>query len=188
MTKQRTGKPGWGKAPKVRADAKLKNLSEEDQEEMWLMLHPVDPLETPALSADQVMLHAQDEYGVSVAQSSFYEWRSWWESQRQIIAARKMSDHFKEELAKDPDASATHIEKMGKVIFASQMVKDGNIKGFVALAKLRLAQEKLDQDARRIALLEKAAEERDKIKGVMENGKLSPEEKEATIRTIFRMG
>lgn len=58
---------------------------------------------------------------------------------------------------------------------------------FTRLAKVQLDRRSLDHDARKIALLEKAAAERDAAKAVAGDAALTPEQKEAKMRGIFGM-
>jgi hypothetical protein len=142
MANERTGKPGWGKTPKVRRDAKLKNLPEEAQEEMWLMLHPVDPVASPPLPPEEVLVHVQEEYGITASQSTFYEWHSYWHIQREIIAARKLADQSTAALAAKPGFTARDSREIGQIIFTAKMLREENWKGFSTISKLGIADEK----------------------------------------------
>jgi len=55
------------------------------------------------------------------------------------------------------------------------------------LTKAKLEERKLEHDARRIALLEKKAEQADAARKVTENGELTPEQRDAEYRRIFGM-
>jgi len=187
MTK-RADKPTWDKpAPKVRADAKLKNLPEEDQETLWLLLHPTDP-ETPGYTLEAALVHIQEEHDFSVSLSTLSEWRAWYQLKRRMDAARERADQTKLELLKDPNLSAEDIEKVAQTVFTAEALESGNVKGFVALAKLRLANRALDHDERRIALLEQKAAAHDAAKKVSDDDTLTAEEKAARMKQIFRMG
>lgn len=141
MTK-RADKPTWDKpAPKVRADAKLKNLPEEDQETLWLLLHPTDS-ETPAYTLEAAMVYIQEEHDFSVALSTLSEWHSWYQLKRRMDAARERADQTKLEMLKDPNFSTEYIEQAGLAVFQAEAVETMNVKAYVALCKLSLAREK----------------------------------------------
>jgi hypothetical protein len=55
------------------------------------------------------------------------------------------------------------------MVFTAETLEDGNVKGYVALAKLRLASRALDHDARRLAVLEAKAAFADAVKAAAEN-------------------
>lgn len=141
MTK-RADKPAWDKpAPKVRADAKLKNLSEEDQETLWLLLHPTDP-ETPPYTLEAALVYIQEEHDFSVSLSTLSEWRSWYQLKQRVDAARERAEQTRLELLKDPNLSPEDIEKVAQTVFTAEAVETMNVKAYVALAKLNIARNK----------------------------------------------
>jgi hypothetical protein len=141
-----------------RADAKLKNLPDEAQEALWEYLHPADPEErrrTLAEAQSEVPLR----HGFTVSLGSLSEWRSWYALRRRMNAARERADQTRIELLKDASLRPDEIEKVAQAVFTAETLEAGNVKGYVALAQLRLKARQLDHDARKLALLEAAAAE-----------------------------
>lgn len=146
--KQRTGKPPWDKAPrKVNPKAKLKNLPEEDQEALWLLMHPTDETVTP-YTLEAAMVHVLEEHDISVAVSTMGEWHSWYSLKLRMDAATERATQTAEELTKNTDMSPEDIERVAQTVFTAESLASGNLKGYVALAKLNLAKTKaqLDRD------------------------------------------
>jgi hypothetical protein len=141
MAKKRTGMPGWDHAPKVRSDAKLKNLPEADQETLWVMLHPTEVGQDPR-SLEEVLVHIEADHGFSVSLSTLSEWRSWYALQRRMNHAAERAQQARLELAKDPNISPDDIERIAQTVFTAETLEAGNVKGYVALAKLQLARNK----------------------------------------------
>lgn len=141
-----------------RADAKLKNLPDADQEALWEYLHPSDPEERR-----RTLGEAQSEvplrHGFTVSLASLSEWRSWWALRRRMNAARERAEQTRLELLKDASLRPDEIEKVAQAVFTAETLEAGNVKGYVALANLRLKGRQLDHDARKLALLEAAAAE-----------------------------
>jgi len=54
-------------------------------------------------------------------------------------------------------------------VFTAEMLEAGNVRAYVALAKLRLVNRQVDLDERRIELLEKKAQFADLVKKAAEN-------------------
>ena len=63
--------------------------------------------------------------------------------------------------------------------------ESGNVKAYVALAKLSLAHRALDLDTRRLAILEAKAAQADAAKDVLGTS-LSPEEQNRRLREILK--
>lgn len=146
------------KQKKPRADSKLKNLPEADQEGFWLLMHPADA-ETPAWTLEAVVGHIFDTYQLFVSISTLSEWHSWYALKRRMEAAAERANQTSIELAKNSDLTPEDIERVAQTVFTAETLEAGNVKGYVALAKLRLASRALDHDARKLALLESAARE-----------------------------
>ncbi len=177
--KKREGRPGWvPEAPKVRSDAKLKNLSAEDQETLWLLMHPTDK-ETPGRTVEEMLVHIQEEHGFSVSLSTFYEWHSYYLQEQRMAKAAERAHQAKLQLAADPSISPEDLDRVAQTIFTAEMLETGNVKAYVALAKVGIARKALDHDARRIALLEAKAARMDalenKAKELKSRGGLSKE-------------
>jgi hypothetical protein len=143
---------------KPRADAKLKNLPDTDQEALWGWLHPQDP-DAKVMTLEEAQGEVPLRWGFTVSLSVLSEWRSWYALRRRINAARERADQTRLELLKDATLRPEEIEQIAQTIFTAETLEAGNVKGFVALAKLRLQSQKVDLDRRRITLLEESAAE-----------------------------
>jgi hypothetical protein len=170
----------------IRADAKLKNLPAEALEELWLMRNPGEDGEKLTLEA--IAVEVPLRYGFTCSVSSLSEFYKWLRLRKRIEGARLRAEQTKWELAKDPSMTPEDLERAAQTVFTAETLEAGDVKGYVALAKLRLASRALDHDARRLAVLEKKAAQADEAAGVAHNQKLTPEEKAAELKRIFRMG
>lgn len=151
-----------------RPDAKLKNLPEADQEALWDWLHPSDP-DAKRMTLDEAQAEVPLRWGFTVSRSSLSEWRAWYALRRRMNAARERAEQTRLELIADGTLTPDAIEKAAQTVFTAESLDGGNVKAFVALAKLNLARRKLDQDERRIALLEKKASAYDELKKAAES-------------------
>ena len=172
---------------KPRADSKLKNLPDSEQEALWELLHPQDAEATP-WTLDALAVDIQERLGFSVSLSTVSEWRSWYALKRRMEMAAQRANQTSIELAKNSDLTPEDIERVAQTVFTAETLQGGDVKGYVALAKLRLASRALDHDARRLAVLEAKAAQADEAAGLAHNHKLTPEEKAAELKRIFRMG
>lgn len=176
------GKPAWDAAPstrKVHANAKIKNLAEDDQETLWLLLHPTDST-VPAYTLEAALVHLQEEHGVECALSTLSEWHSWYALRKRMENAQARADQAKLEwLRENPEASPDELEKLGQMVFTAESIEGGNIKGFVALMRERSRRKALEIDAQKLAILQRKADRLDeleaKAKEIKTGGGLSPE-------------
>lgn len=189
MPAKRKGKPAWDAAPSTRkthANAKVKNLPDEAQEELWLLLHPTDTT-VPPYTLEAAMVHLLDEHGVECALSTFSEWHSWYALKMRMEKAAARAQQATLEFAKaHPDATPDDLEKYGQMIFSAESIEHGDAKTFTALMRERSRRMSLEIDSRRIVLLEKkakAADEAAELKRQLNaGGKLMPaQEREAIL-------
>lgn len=146
--KQRTGKPDWDRAErKVHSNSKIKNLPAEDQETLWLLMHPTDS-SVPAYTVEEGMVHLLEEHQRSVSSSTFYEWVAWYALKLRMEAASERANQTALELTRNSDMSPDDIERVAQTVFTAESLADGNVKAYVQLAKLNLAKTKhqLDRD------------------------------------------
>ena len=172
------------KIKKPRADSKLKNLPEADQEALWLLMHPADA-ETKAWTLDAVAVHVQDTHRISVALSTLSEWHAWYALKRRMEMAAQRANQTSIELAKNSDLTPEDIERVAQTVFTAEALQHQDVGAYVQLAKLRLASRSLDHDARRLAVLEAKAAQVDQAKDVLQT-KLSPEEQTRRLREILK--
>ena len=172
----------------IRTDAKLKNLTDEEKETLWGFRYP-DPEDEDAEKLTYMTIASEklpEMCGFTVSLSTLSDFYSWYKQVRRLREARKRAEQAKVQmLEENPDASLEDLERLGQMVFTSETVADGNIKGFLGLLKINSANRKLELEERRVALLEKkaaaadmAAEQMQKLK---DGGDLLPEEERAAI-------
>jgi hypothetical protein len=170
----------------VRADAKLKNLPDEILDTLWRFRNPEEDGEKLTLEA--ILVQLKDERGIEVSISTLSEFYKWLRFKRRMESAQDRAQQAREEMLKDPTINADDIERVAQAVFTAETMEDGNVKGFVALAKLRIANKQLQIDERRIELLERKAAQADQAKTVSDDDALTAEEKATRMKQIFRMG
>jgi hypothetical protein len=189
MSAKKKARPDWDAAPrKPRADAKVKNLPEEDQETLWLLVHPTDK-ETPPYTLEALAVHVLEEHGFEPALSSLSEWHSWYAQKRRTEKAMARASQAKLEwLNENPEATPEDLERLGQMVFTAEALEGGNVKAFVSLMRENSRRKALEIDSRKLAILEKKAQERDEAKGVVDGEEMTEAEKVARLKQLFRMG
>jgi hypothetical protein len=161
----------------IRADAKLKNLPPEILEELWRYRNPEE--DGRKLTYVEVLAELQSAHGISSSLGALSEFYSWLRLERRMQAARNRAEQARTLLAQDPAATPEAIARVGQMTFTAEMVQDGNVKAFVSLEKLRILERQINQDERRLALLETKARRMDeleaKAKEIKQAGGLSAE-------------
>lgn len=166
---------------KPRADAKLKNLSDQQQEDLWRCLHPSEGEDRKPMTLEEAQGEVPLRYGFTVSLSALSEWRSWYALKRRTESTLSRIDQAQEELRKaDPNVSAEKLEQLGQMIFTAESIEGGQVKAFVALMRERSRREELEINKRKLALLEDAARQaKAKLEAAMtaakSGGGLTPE-------------
>lgn len=145
----------------IRADAKLKNLPKEILEELWRYRNPEE--DGQKLTYVEVLAELQARHGIASSLGALSEFYSWLRLERKMEAARNRAEQARLLLAQDPDATPAAIARVGQMTFTAEMVQDGNVRGFVALEKLRILERQVNQDERKLALLETKARRLDEL-------------------------
>jgi hypothetical protein len=154
----------------IRTDAKLKNLPAEKLEDLWLCRYPTDP--ESKLTYEDILVALPDMVGFTVSRSTLSEFYAWLKQKRRMQRALERSEQAKRELMdQNPDASPEDLERLGQMIFTSETVENGDIKGFVALMKANNTKRKLKLEERRIKMLEAKAQRADNAKEELEKQK-----------------
>lgn len=173
--------------PSVRADAKLQNLPAEALDELWALRHPEVEGDRVWTLTD-VAAWVPERFGFSVATSAVANFYQWLALKRRMELASDSARQTRLELLKNKDLSPEDIDRAAQAVFTAETLAEGNVKGYVALAKLTLARRSLDLDSRKLKLLEAKAAQADAASAVMGDGKLTEEEKAHRLKNIFRMG
>lgn len=162
----------------IRADAKLKNLSKEIQEDLWRMRNPEEGGEKVTFEA--ILVWLESEHGVSSSLGALSGFFSWLRLEKRFERAGSIADQVREELAKGEEYSAEDIERVAQRIFTAEAMDGGDIQSFVALARLRLENRKLDHDARRLVMLEAKVAKQEAaeaaMKAIQSDEKLTPDQ------------
>lgn len=185
-----------------RSDAMLKNLPDEVQEQLWQLIRP-DDLSSDAMSVAELQAEIPLRHGFTIGLTALYEWRSWYGLRRRLARARLRAQQAELEAAQDGSLDAAAIARVGQVAFTSEAVDAVDVKAFVQLEKLRmeqagrelLAREKerdfqlrkqaLEQNERRIHLLEQAASDaKAKLEALTAKAKSKGGISEETLREI----
>lgn len=161
----------------------LKRLPEQALEDLWRMRNPEEGGEPMTLEA--ICVEIPKLYGVSCSMGALSNFYKWLRLKRRMAEAKSRSQQVVEELAKEGRMSAEELMEAGQMVFASETLDDGNVKAFVQLLKVRNDSKRLDQESRRIVLLEKKAARMDKaesdIAAIRENKTLTDEEQRLAI-------
>jgi hypothetical protein len=166
----------------IRSDAKLKNLPREVRDHLWRFRNPEEDGEKVRFI--DILLYLKGK-GIESSLGALSEFFAWERAERRMEGARARAEQARTLLAADPNATPEDVARVGQMVFTSEMVDAGNVKAFVALEKLRMQQQALDHDRRRITLLEaNAAQAKAKLDALAtaakSGGGLTPE----TLRQI----
>lgn len=145
----------------IRADAKLKSLPPEALDLLWRMRYPEEDGLKYTYSAILAMLPAS--YGISSSLAALSEFYSWLRLKRRIEGAAARAQQVRLELAKDPSVTPEDLERMAQTVFTAETIEDGDIKNYVALATLRLNRQRVDQDERKLKIIEAKANRLDEL-------------------------
>jgi hypothetical protein len=140
----------------VRADAKLQNLPEEAQEELWELRHPEEE-GGRVWTLTEIAAWVPGRFQFEVSKTTVGEFYQWLTLKKRCDAAAARALQAKIELAKDPDINSDDIERMGQTIFAAEALEIGDVRAYVALAKLKLAKSKQALESQK---LEQAAKDK----------------------------
>jgi len=138
----------------IRADAKLKNLPAEALEDLWLMRNPGEDGEKLTLEA--IAVEVPLRFGFTCSVSSLSEFYKWLRLKKRMEAAQERALQTRLELAKDPSMTPEDLERAAQMVFTAETLEDGNVKGYVALAKLRLASSKQQIEREKITASSKS--------------------------------
>lgn len=102
-----------------------------------------------------------------------------------MSAAAERAAQVRLELAKDSSITPDDLERIAQTVFTAETLEGGDIKSYVALAKLNLQRRSLELDTRKLAILEAKAAQADQAKDILTQ-KLSPEEQNRRLREILK--
>lgn len=165
---------------KHRADSNLKTLPEEQQSEI------ITRLNAKGGSYKAVCEWLRAEWDVATSIGALSEFYSWHQLRTQVKEAESDTQTLQELLsASEFGLSAQQVQEAGNLMFVMRATKQQDAKSYVAMAKLLLQKQKLDVEARKVALLEAKAAKADAADGIAKDGTLSKEDKQKRIFEIF---
>lgn len=169
---------------KPRSDSVIEGLppAQREQVSTWLSAENRSYAETVKLIGA--------EFGVRTSVGALQAWFSQVERPRQYAQAKGLADNFATLLEGKFDDANIKLAK--QLAFEELSRPDRSVSTAKALlkivgdsAKLQLAKQKVDLDARKVALLELKAAQAAQAEAVTKNGELTPEQKNARMREIF---
>lgn len=171
--------------------AKLLGLPRATRDEIWELRFPVDEEQTALTYAD-LLVHIKSVYGVSSSMGALHYFFTEEKQKREFEAAQDFSKNAELEMLKDPNVSPEAAAMFAQYCFTAKVAKTGDLKGFVALEQLRVAQQTLElkgrqveQEDRRIKLLEKKAAQLDEaeaaLRAIRGNTALSEDEQRKAV-------
>jgi hypothetical protein len=86
------------------------------------------------------------------------------------------------------DWDAASIERLRQMVFEFMTTPDADLEATERMFKLLLKSRDQEVDRRKLVLLEQKAKQADEAAGISNNTKLTPEEKAAELKRLFRMG
>lgn len=167
----------------IRADAKLKNLPGEMLETLWRLRNPED--DGQKLTFVEVLAWLNLEHGIDSSLGALSEFYSWLRLKRRIESAAARATQVRMQLAKDSSITPDDLERIAQTVFTAETIEGGDVDAFVKLATLRLNSRRVDQDERKLKMLEAKAAQLDQAKDVLTT-KLSPEEQNRRLREILK--
>lgn len=139
--------------PDYQATAKLLNLSAERKEQLWRWRHPE---EGESKLTYRAILAELEKWGVSSSMGALSYYYAEQEQLKEMEEARDFAKRAELELLKD-GVDVESAAKWAQFVFTTRVARDGNIKGFVALEKARIAGKNAEIDERKLRLIEAKA-------------------------------
>lgn len=166
--------------PEASVLSPLQLLAEQDPQaadDLWRFRNPEKGGKKLSLKAIQKEVPLR--YGFTVSLDALHRFYRWLGLRRRMQEARETADQVKEELRKDPHITEEEIDRVAGRVFKTEMMVERNVKGYVAIARVRQGDKKLGHDDRKIALLEardkRLKEIEAKAKELKQGGGLTPE-------------
>lgn len=167
---------------KTRSDSRMAALPETTRDELLAMDERREPL--------RVMRAWLHEQGHRFAASTISDWLAQ-ERTARFAARLKSAAAVADEVAKEAAAASgddvdnaiiAGVKELTLDLISRQGTDPKDLRGLLGLV---LQSRKQDLEARRVAVLERKAEQADKARAITTDEKLSPAEKEARYRAVF---
>jgi hypothetical protein len=133
-----------------RAEAKLKNLDEDQLQVLWDLRYKDSGKINKTLRAIQAEVPLR--HGFTVSQDTLSRFYTWLRLKREWEEDAAIADQAKNEwLQERPDATAEDLMRVGQLKFTAQSIKRGDDKAFVRLMRAITAREKAATDREKAA-------------------------------------
>jgi hypothetical protein len=133
-----------------RAEAKLKNLDEDQLQVLWDLRWKENGKLNKTLRVIQAEVPLR--FGFTVSQDTLSRFYTWLRLKREWDEDAAIADQAKDEWLKErPDATAEDLMRVGQLKFTAQSIKRGDDKAFVRLLRAITAREKAATDRERAA-------------------------------------
>ena len=171
---------------KPRADAKLKSMPQEWQDDLcsWLTIENI----TYADARKRLI----EKYEVSTSPSALSDYYSSVAVPWKYARAHGLAAEFAKSMEGDSQFDGVTTKRLQQLFFEMSVTNRVDLKAIKTLAKivgdshkLSLAQDRLQLDKRKVKLLEAKAELADQAKGLAGDKTLTPQEKERRIKAVF---
>jgi len=165
---------------KARPEAVLKTLPPGVQAELWRLLHTT--------TYEAAVPLVREKWGVKTGTTALSRFFDWYPRSRILERAATVTDEVVGKLKAvgvglDDDTAS----RAGQAFFETLALQEGDAELFLDLRKLRQKDRQHQLTERRIALLEKKAQQADAAAGVVHDDTMTEEQKAARLREIFRM-
>lgn len=172
---------------KPRSDSKLDALTREQKEQLasWLTVEN--------LSYAKARARLLKEHGVATSPAALVSFYSRFASPWKYAQAKGEADAFAQLMEGQFDAAT--IKRAKQLAFEAMSGPKPDLKSAKALlkmvgdsAKVKIAEERVSLDTRKVKLLEQKAAQADAAKGIVTDTELTEEEKAQRLRSLFGMG
>lgn len=146
----------------IRSDAKLKNLPPDIQDTLWRLRNPDEEMDKKYTFVE-VLAFLKEEHGIESSMGALSEFYSWLRLKHRIQNAAERATQVRLELAKDSSITPDDLERIAQTVFTAETIEGGDVEAFVKLATLRLNSRRVDQDERKLKLIEAKAARLDEL-------------------------
>lgn len=138
----------------TRADAKLRNLPKEDLLFLWSCRNPA-PGEKK-LTFTRIRSEILPRYGTTMSGSTLSDFYSWLKVWKRWEDAKEFSAQARAKLAEDPLITDEELDKFADRVMKTEVAVSKDVKGYVAIRKLGLAQKKQEHEAQKLTKASKS--------------------------------
>ena len=164
----------------------MKNLPTEMLETLWRLRNPE---EDGKKSTFVEVLAWLKEQGIDSSLGALSEFYSWLKLKRRIESAAERATQVRMELAKDSTINPDDLERIAQTVFTAETIEGGDVESYVKLATLNLNRRRVDQDERKLKLLEAKAAKLDAmetaINAINADKNLTPEQQRDAVLDKF---